>query len=242
VLAGILMVAAASGGAAVAAALGDSRSGPDSPDMAATAPAGETTTTTTASVPVNTDAPNYDGVLRIGEQLTADPGTWDGAPDHFSYQWFDCDALEVSCPNIDGATDATYTLAPGDAGLFIGVEVVATNSSGDSAPVDSQVFGTVPSGIAVNQVAPTLTGAPEVGGTLTADNGTWSNEPNIYSYQWYSCDPGSPSSCQPIANANDPSYSPTADDAGQSIAIGVSATNENGLGDEALSALTAAIG
>jgi hypothetical protein len=36
----------------------------------------------------------------------------------------------------------------------------------------------------VNSVAPAITGTAQEGETLTVSNGTWSNTPDAYAYQW----------------------------------------------------------
>lgn len=38
--------------------------------------------------------------------------------------------------------------------------------------------------VPVNTVAPTITGTTTIGSTISATNGTWSNSPTSYRYQW----------------------------------------------------------
>ncbi|MGA1213773.1 MAG: hypothetical protein ACO3ZZ_08605, partial [Solirubrobacterales bacterium] len=47
-------------------------------------------TVTASAVPVNTAAPTVAGTAEVGQELTADPGTWTGDPT-YSYQWQRCD-------------------------------------------------------------------------------------------------------------------------------------------------------
>ena len=51
-----------------------------------------------------------------------------------------------------------------------------------------------------NTAAPTITGTAQVGETLTAQNGTWSNSPTAFQYQWQRCN-ASGAACANIAGA-----------------------------------------
>ena len=50
-----------------------------------------------------------------------------------------------------------------------------------------------------NTSPPAVSGTPKVGSTLTVSNGTWTNSPTSYDYQWQRCT--SATSCTDIANA-----------------------------------------
>jgi YD repeat-containing protein len=78
----------------------------------------------------------------------------------------------------------------------------------------------------VNTVVPTLsTTSPTIGTTLSvSSNGTWSNSPLAYSYQWDDCS----TTCTPIPGAVNQSYTPQAHDGGFKLAAFVSAVNSNG--------------
>ena len=76
-----------------------------------------------------------------------------------------------------------------------------------------------------NVAAPTISGTPQDGSTLTSTTGTWSgSQPLTYAYQWRRCD-ASGLNCSDIAGANQPSYALTAADVGSTITVVVTATN-----------------
>ena len=56
-----------------------------------------------------------------------------------------------------------------------------------AVPLDEHTehIPSVGEGDPVNTVAPAVTGTPNVGQVLTTDNGTWTNSPLFYAYQWY---------------------------------------------------------
>jgi hypothetical protein len=73
---------------------------------------------------------------------------------------------------------------------------------------------------------PTVSGTPEVGQTLTAAPGTWSNAPTAFAYSWQRCDSAG-------ANCTDTgstglTYTVTAADTGTTLRVEVTATNAFG--------------
>ena len=79
----------------------------------------------------------------------------------------------------------------------------------------------------VNTAPPTIDGTTTVGRTLTASNGTWSNSPTSYAYQWLRCN-GSGVSCVAVANGTQQSYTLVRADAGHSMRVRVTASNADG--------------
>lgn len=75
----------------------------------------------------------------------------------------------------------------------------------------------------VDTAAPTVTGTAQVGSTLTCSNGTWSNSPIGYSYQWHWADTGAV-----ISGATSSTYVLGSGDVGHTIDCIVTATNSGG--------------
>ena len=96
----------------------------------------------------------------------------------------------------------------------------------------------VPTGFGAQQTAPantaqpTITGTPAQGQTLTGTQGTWSNSPTSFTYQWMRC-PSSggaadASDCAAIGGATTTSYVVAAGDVGSRMRFRVTATNADG--------------
>ena len=83
-----------------------------------------------------------------------------------------------------------------------------------------------------NTAEPRISGAATVGSTLTASQGTWTNAPTSYAYQWVRCpsnggDP-SGSNCAVIGGASTTSYVVADADVGRRLRVRVTAANADG--------------
>jgi hypothetical protein len=78
-----------------------------------------------------------------------------------------------------------------------------------------------------NTALPTISGTPREGNTLTANNGTWTNSPTSYTYQWQRCDSGG-ASCTNITGANAKTYSVATADVEHTLRVIVTAVNADG--------------
>jgi YD repeat-containing protein len=83
--------------------------------------------------------------------------------------------------------------------------------------------------VPTNSLVPTISSTSPVIGTTdsVSSNGTWSNSPLAYSYQWEDCN-GSGAQCKPIAGAVNKSYTPQARDAGYTLVVSVTGENATG--------------
>jgi hypothetical protein len=91
----------------------------------------------------------------------------------------------------------------------------------------------------VNMAPPTITGTATVGEILTAQNGTWSNNPTSFQYQWLRCGTAG-GTCANIPSGTDKTYKLAGADAGQTLRVRVSAVNADG-STNAQSAATAVV-
>ena len=78
-----------------------------------------------------------------------------------------------------------------------------------------------------NTAPPTISGTPKEGSTLTANEGTWSNSPTSYAYQWQRC-ASDGRACGDITAGTAKTYVPTAGDVGHALRVVVTAVNSDG--------------
>ena len=92
----------------------------------------------------------------------------------------------------------------------------------------------------VNTALPTITGTAQQGQTLTEHNGTWTNEPTSFTYQWQRCD-SSGANCSPITGATAQTYTLLEADVGHTIRVQETASNPGGAGTPAVSSPTGVV-
>lgn len=138
-----------------------------------------------AGIESNSVAPSITGTPAPGYSLTCDPGTWSGTPSGYEYAW----ARDIDSPVEWGsATSAVLSLSGGNATHYYGhrvrCAVRASNARGWSSwTYSSPVTISAPAGTPSNSVAPSISGTPTNGSTLTCDPGTWSDAAEL-SYRW----------------------------------------------------------
>lgn len=187
--------------------------------------------------PLNAEPPSVTGTLRVGQRLTATPGTWFGSGAiAYAYQWYRCDDRAAHCSAIGGATKRTYTEVARDAGRTLALTVRASDATGHANAYSSAagVVARASSPLAVTaQAAPA--GSATVGGSLEAAPPTWSGAVAKSATTWLRCNAHG-RACVPIARAAGTAYAPTRADAGHRLVAEVRAT----AGGSALTALSLA--
>ena len=184
-----------------------------------------------------TGAAVISGTAQVGETLVADTSgiADDDGLDNasFVYQWI------AGGTHIQGATDSSYTLTAGEEGLTIHVWVSFTDDAGNEETLTSAATDAVsarPNTPATGQ--PTISGAAQVGETLSADTSGIADEDGLdnptFSYQWLADDAD-------IAGATNSTYTLTDSDEGKAIKVRVSFTDDEGNEETLTSAATSAV-
>ena len=130
--------------------------------------------------------------------------------------------LRISCGGTTYYYDGAGVLS-GSASSAVDISV--TRGVSAALPINL-VIGNEPT--ITNSTAPVLSGTAAVGSTLTTTNGTWTNAPTSYAYQWLR--DGSP-----IAGATSSSYTLVLADAGTHVWVRVTAKRSGYLDGEATS-------
>ena len=181
--------------------------------------------------PVNSSLPVVSGSTAEGQTLTSSTGSWSNSPTSYSYQWQDCSSSGSSCTDITSATSSSYMLQASDVGDTVDVVVTASNAGGAASAASAQTATVTASGggggAPVVMGEPVVTGTVATGQTLTTSNGTWSNSPTSYTYQWQHCATDG-TSCSNVSGATASTYTVASGDAGHTIEAVVTASNNSG--------------
>ena len=176
--------------------------------------------------PVNQVPPSVSGTPRVGEVLTAAPGTWLPEPAGYGYHWLRDGA---AIPRADGAA---YRVAAGDLGHRISVRVQA---SADGAPAYSEPTPPVGYGRFTATGTPKVEGVRRWGRVLSVKPGTWAPTATSSRYQWLR-------GGRAIAGATGVRYTLRVADVGQRISVRVTASRAGYADGVVTSARTGAIG
>jgi hypothetical protein len=133
----------------------------------------------TSPVPVTWLVPGQvtvTGTAKVGDTLTAHPGTWTPGGASFGYQW------QADGTSIPGATGPTLILGAAQYGQYIGVTVTGYKTGDITVQANSPLTTPVAKGT-LKTATPVITGTAKVGDTLKATAGTWTAGTKL-SYQW----------------------------------------------------------
>ena len=184
-----------------------------------------------------TGDPTISGTPQVNRTLTAGTSAIsdeDGLDEvSYEYQWL---AGETDIPD---ATEATYTPSSEDVGKTIKVKVSFTDDRNNAETLTSAA--TVAVVAAPNREAtgqPTIDGTPQVGETLTANTANVADQDGLtnvsYSYQWIA-------GGTDIAGATGSTYGLVPADAGSTIEVRVSFTDDRGNSESLTSEATVAV-
>jgi hypothetical protein len=166
----------------------------------------------------NSAVPVVSGAWTEGTTITTTSGSW-SATGTFTYQW-QSSSDNITWADISAATSTSFVITSSQASKYVRVQVINTSTSGSgiaySAP-RSKV------GAPFNTVAPTISGTVKIGSTQTAANGTWTNTPTSYAYQWQKSTDGI--SWISLSGETASTYVPTFDIANLQIRVNVSGVN-----------------
>ena len=186
-----------------------------------------------------TGQPTISGTAQVGEMLTANTSgiaDADGLTNvPYSYQWLGDDT------DIAGATSSTYTLVAGDEGRTIKVRVTVTDDAENETTLTSAATNAVAAAPQPNSSAtglPTISGTVQVGETLTANTSGIADDDGLvnvaFAYQWLADDAD-------ITGATASTYSLVAADAGKTIKVRVSFSDNRENAESLTSAATNAV-
>jgi streptogramin lyase len=131
------------------------------------------------------------------------------------------------CAAIAGADSAEYTLTEADVDSYVRVLVTATNAVG-STQAGSGTTAQVEAGAPSEREAPSVSGTPQAGQTLSANTGSWSASGSLsYAYQWESCNEDG-AECAPLEGANGADYELGEGDVATTLRVTVTASNAAG--------------
>ncbi len=129
------------------------------------------------AAPVSTAPPTISGAGNIGETQSCSPGSWEGSPYSYAYEW-QVNGVPVSYSEY-------YSVENWPSGYSITCAVTAYNNAGSATAQSASVeVQTPPPPAPVNTQAPSISGAGNIGETQSCSPGSWEGSPYSYSYEW----------------------------------------------------------
>lgn len=176
------------------------------------------------ATPTFEEHPVLSGNPYVGETLSCSGGTWTNYPTEISYVW----KRDVTV--LPGQIESTHVVTSADKNEALTCEATIKNVAGEVSETSNAVTITTPPA-PVFTTEPTLSGAPEVGSTLTCSPGTWTGPQTTVAYGWQR-------SGTAIAGQTGATYVVTSADEGASLNCEVIVENEGGAATAASNALS----
>jgi len=144
-------------------------------DPVAVASSGSSTPVATGAL--TTGTPTISGTAKVGEVLSAAPGSGWTPGTEFSYAWFESgNATPIG-------TGWSLTVPASAATRTITVEVTGSLPGYADAAASSMATRTV-IGVLASTASPTVSGTTSLGSTLSVSSGSWNATPSSLAYQW----------------------------------------------------------
>jgi Bacterial Ig-like domain (group 3) len=178
--------------------------------------------------PVELVAPSVPTTAQVGQILQINPGSWQHATS-YDYSWLACNGS--ACTPIPNVSSSTFQVTAAQLGDQIEAMVTALGAGGTryaytnrTATVTAAVTA---QSIPIESSAPKVSGTAAVGDVLTTTNGTWSNSPSSFAYQWEHCSLIA-TGCVPISGATSQTFTLTSAELGTTVEVQVTAINYAG--------------
>lgn len=157
------------------------------------------------------------------------PGLVDGGEVSGEIHYVPAGAAEEQLYSFVGTTQVCRNVFP--SGAYAEYSAFITGMEPDT-PIDDKMVMSMtwkvtgepvrtPASAPANSVLPSIAGIPQVGVTLTADEGVWANEPTSFTYQWKS-------DTVNIGGATSKTYVPIVGQIAATLTVAVTGTNSAG--------------
>ena len=190
-----------------------------------------------------TGLPTISGAVRVGETLTATAAgiTDDNGLANATFAWRWLRQVRVEAWNTIG-TGETYTLTSAELGKAVRVEVKFTDDEGHKERLHSGATVAVAMANVSPTGLPTISGTARVGESLTASASDIADEDGLtnatFAWQWLANDGTSDAD---IAGATAETYTPTAAEAGKTLKVRATFTDDGGTEETLVSDATAQV-
>jgi hypothetical protein len=158
-----------------------------------------------------TSTPTLTGPAKVGTTLTLTPGVYTPEPTTRTYLWYRDGVVQPA------VTGRSYVLTAADLGAEIYAEEVIERETYATWTFGTNMVDPVLAGDFETAIAPTVTGTPKVGQTLTASGATFTPSPSSTTYRWLRDGVA-------ITGATDATYRLVAADAGHRLSVEATGT------------------